>query len=49
MFEINDQSWKSFFQRLWKQLDLSDQEDEGEDGGSQSTFHCTTRPAHGHL
>ena len=49
MFEINDQSWKSFFQRLWKQLDLSDQEDEGEDGGSQPAFQCTTRPAHGHL
>ncbi|ATQ38156.1 E1 [Betapapillomavirus 5] len=49
MFEINDQSWKSFFQRLWQQLDLSDQEDEGEDGGSQPAFQCTTRPAHGHL
>lgn len=49
MFELNDQSWKSFFQRLWKQLELSDQEDEGEDGGSQPAFQCTTRPAHGHL
>lgn len=49
MFELNDQSWKSFFQRLWKQLDLSDQEDEGEDGGSEPAFQCSRRPAHGHI
>ena len=49
MFELNDQSWKSFFQRLWQQLELSDQEDEGEDGGSEPAFQCTRRPAHGHL
>ena len=46
-FELTDQSWKSFFKRLWTQLDLSDQEDEGEDGNSQRTFQCTARDFNG--
>lgn len=31
LFTLCDIHWKSFFQRLWKQLDLSDQEDEGDE------------------
>ncbi|ADV03083.1 unnamed protein product [Equus caballus papillomavirus 3] len=44
-YKLNDGSWKSFFQRLWPHLDLSDQEDEGdeEDGGPANTFRCSTR------
>ncbi|AFU07679.1 putative E1 early protein [Equus caballus papillomavirus 6] len=44
-YKINDGSWKSFFQRLWSHLDLSDQEDEGdeEDGGPTQTFRCSAR------
>jgi hypothetical protein len=48
-FKLTDQSWKSFFERLWRQLDLSDHEDEGDDGYSQRTFQCTTRESNGHL
>lgn len=49
LFQLTDQSWKSFFQRLWSQLDLSDQEDEGEDGGSQRPFQCTARQVNDNL
>ena len=49
-FHLTDQSWKSFFERLWTQLELSDQEDEGEeDGDSERTFHCTAREVNGHI
>lgn len=49
-FLLTDQSWKSFFTRLWNQLELSDQEDEGEeDGNSQRTFQCTARQINGHI
>lgn len=48
-FELTDQSWKSFFERLWNQLELSDQEEEEEDGGTQRAFQCTARPANEHL
>ena len=49
-FHLTDQSWKSFFERLWTQLELSDQEDEGEeDGDSERTFHCTARQVNGHI
>ena len=48
-FQLTDQSWKSFFERLWHQLDLSDQEEEGDDGQSQRTFQCTAREPNGHL
>lgn len=48
-FELTDQSWKSFFTRLWTQLDLSDQEEEGEDGESQRAFQCSARSANEHL
>lgn len=48
-FELTDQSWKSFFERLWKQLDLSDQEEEGENGESQPAFQCSARSPNEHL
>lgn len=48
-FELTDQSWKSFFERLWTQLELSDQEDEGEDGDADKTFRCIARPSNDHL
>jgi hypothetical protein len=48
-FELTDQSWKSFFKRLWRQLDLSDQEDEGEDGEPEKAFRCVARSTNEHL
>lgn len=48
-FLLTDQSWKSFFKRLWNQLDLSDLEDEADNGGTQRSFQCTTRQIDGHL
>jgi len=47
MFNLTDQSWASFFKRLWTQLELSDQEDEGENGSTQRPFQCTTRDFNG--
>ncbi|QUP08144.1 E1 [Martes foina papillomavirus 1] len=43
IYVLNDANWKCFFERLWLQLDLSDQEDEGDDGEPQQTFRCGTR------
>nr|AYA93609.1 MAG: E1 protein [Human papillomavirus] len=48
-FELTDQSWKSFFKRLWTQLELSDQEDEGEDGEPEKAFRCSARSTNEHL
>lgn len=47
-FEFTDQSWKSFFKRLWNQLELSDHEDE-EDGDTQRAFQCSARPPNEHI
>ena len=47
-FEFTDQSWKSFFKRLWNQLELSDHEEE-EDGDTQRAFQCSARPSNEHL
>ncbi|AST11576.1 E1 protein [Sus scrofa papillomavirus 2] len=44
-YQFNDSNWKSFFGRLWQQLDLSDQEDEGEDGEDLPPFKCGARRA----
>lgn len=41
VFKITDADWKSFFERLWQRLELSDQE-EGDDGSS-GTFICSSR------
>ncbi|QMS92576.1 early protein E1 [Camelus dromedarius papillomavirus 3] len=45
LLQISHADWKSFFKRLWARLELSDQEDEGEDGGSAQTFKCNARGA----
>ncbi|QYI89618.1 E1 early protein [Bos taurus papillomavirus 4] len=39
---IDELSWKSFFERLWTQLDLTDAE-EDEDGEPRSPFRCCPR------
>nr|QZE11846.1 MAG: early protein 1 [Ailuropoda melanoleuca papillomavirus 5] len=44
-FLLNDKSWASFFERFWIHLDLSDQEDEGEDGDPPVTLRVSTRGA----
>ncbi|QYI89577.1 E1 early protein [Bos taurus papillomavirus 40] len=41
VFLINELSWKSFFTRLWEQLDLTDPAEE--DGHPGSPFRCTAR------
>ncbi|AEP82743.1 unnamed protein product [Canis familiaris papillomavirus 10] len=43
LYRLNHKNWKSFFKRLWLQLELSDQEDEGEDGEPEQTFKCSAR------
>ncbi|QYI89504.1 E1 early protein [Bos taurus papillomavirus 30] len=45
---LNELSWKSFFERLWKQLDLSDPEEE-EDGEPRSPFRCVAATNDRHL
>ncbi|AAX86614.1 E1 protein [Lynx rufus papillomavirus 1] len=42
-FLLNDQSWASFFTRFWLRLELSDQEDEGEDGQYQQGLRVCAR------
>ncbi|ASH99071.1 E1 [Ailuropoda melanoleuca papillomavirus 4] len=42
-YTLNDKSWASFFKRFWKHLELSDQEEEGEDGDSQRALRLCTR------
>nr|QNS42844.1 E1 [Canis familiaris papillomavirus 9] len=49
VYQLNKVNWKSFFKRLWTRLDLSDQEDEGEDGEPEKAFRCDTRRASDHL
>ncbi|ABC02205.1 putative replication protein [Canis familiaris papillomavirus 3] len=49
VYQLTKGNWKSFFKRLWLRLDLSDQEDEGEDGEPEKTFRCDTRRATDHL
>lgn len=41
IFPFNDQNWKCFFKRLWQQLELSDQEEEGDDGAAENSFRCS--------
>ncbi|ADZ53058.1 E1 [Camelus dromedarius papillomavirus 2] len=47
VFQITYGDWKSFFERLWGRLDLSDQEDEGDDGDGVRTFKCNAKQANG--
>uniref|UniRef100_A0AAU7E3K2 Replication protein E1 n=1 Tax=Mops bat papillomavirus TaxID=3141892 RepID=A0AAU7E3K2_9PAPI len=35
-YGLNDPNWKEYFGRFWQQLDLSDQEEEGEEDGESS-------------
>ncbi|AAX86621.1 E1 protein [Puma concolor papillomavirus 1] len=42
-FHLNDQSWASFFERFWPRLELSEQEDEGEDGEYQPGLRVCAR------
>jgi len=44
-FSLTDENWKSFFERFWQQLELSDQEDEGNDGKPQQSLRLTARAA----
>lgn len=48
IYTFNDANWKSFFERTWLQLELSDHDDEGEDGAAGKAFRCSaganTRP-----
>ena len=44
-YNITDTHWQSFFKRLWRQLDLSDQEDEGDDGEAVEPLRCGARGA----
>nr|BBN79893.1 E1 protein [Bos taurus papillomavirus 28] len=41
---ITELSWKSFFERLWQQLELTDPEEE-DDGEPRSPFRCCARSA----
>ncbi|ACU27447.1 E1 [Canis familiaris papillomavirus 5] len=49
VYQLTKGNWKSFFKRLWSRLDLSEQEDEGEDGEPDKAFRCDTRRAPDHL
>lgn len=47
LFCLTDGDWKHFFKRLWRRLELSDQEEEGEDGSSGRTLACSSRSSNG--
>ncbi|AGM75114.1 E1 protein [Talpa europaea papillomavirus 1] len=42
-YQLNDQNWKSFFTRFWSTLELSDQEDEGDDGDPETTLRLSSK------
>ncbi|UZP65144.1 E1 [Canine papillomavirus type 24] len=46
VYQLTKVNWKCFFKRLWSRLDLSDQEDEGEDGEPEKAFRCDTKRSH---
>ena len=41
VYEINDATWKSFFTKLARQLDLNLEEERDESGGADQSFRCT--------
>ncbi|AHI45083.1 putative E1 [Equus asinus papillomavirus 1] len=45
LFKLTDENWASFFTRLWGRLELSDQEDEGEDDCSAGALRLCPRAA----
>nr|AYA94783.2 MAG: E1 protein [Human papillomavirus] len=42
-FALTNENWKSFFLKFWQQLELSDQEDEADDGKPITTLRVTAR------
>lgn len=48
-FRVNDISWKFFFRKLWKQLDLSEPAEDTEDDQPARSFRCCAARADGHL
>lgn len=40
-FDLSPLSWKSFFRKFWRQLDLKEPEEENEDGQPSSPFRCS--------
>lgn len=46
-FRISISDWKHFFERLWRRLDLSDQEDEDDDGRGLRSLTCSARNTNG--
>ena len=42
VYDINDATWKSFFTKLSRQLDLTLEEEGDESGGTDCAFRCTT-------
>ncbi|AFA26597.1 E1 [Trichechus manatus latirostris papillomavirus 2] len=42
-FPLTDANLKAFFVKFWGQLELSEPEDEGDDGGAARTFKCGAR------
>ncbi|AHJ81392.1 putative early E1 protein [Eptesicus serotinus papillomavirus 2] len=42
IYVFTDANWKSFFKRLWLQLELSDHEEEGDDGTTDKPFRCSS-------
>ncbi|QYI89550.1 E1 early protein [Bos taurus papillomavirus 37] len=45
VLKINELSWKSFFERLWSQLELTDAEEDEDGGEPRSPFRCFARTA----
>lgn len=43
VYLLNEVNWKSFFRRLWSHLELSDQEEESEDGQTDLPFRLAAR------
>lgn len=41
LYDINDATWKSFFTKLSRQLDLTFEEEGDESGGPDRAFRCT--------
>lgn len=48
-YPITDITWKCFFRKLYKQLDLSAPEEEGDGNVAERPFSCTARGSHGEL
>lgn len=49
VYPITDITWKCFFRKLYKQLDLSPPEEEGDGIATERSFVCTARVSNGEL